>query len=186
MARSRARSLSGALAATLVVLAALAGCIGSPAPSTAAEIHVAAPAEREAVPSLRGELLDGSGTFDLADHAGDLVVVNFWGSWCGPCVAEADDLEQTYLATKDSGVTFVGVNTRDERDKAKAFVVGRATYPSVFDPAGRLALGFSVPPTVLPSTIIIDRRGRVAVVIRRAVLRTELEPIVTQLAAESP
>ena len=91
---------------------------------------------------------------------------------------EADDLEQTYQATKADGVTFLGINTRDQRDAAKAFVRGRSTYPSVFDPAGRLALGFKVPPTAIPSTIIIDRQGRIAAVAPARVLRSELEPIV--------
>lgn len=162
----------------------LGGCSGSGSPPPASGT-VIAPAERTVSAPLRGELLDGSGSFDVADHAGDVIVVNFWASWCAPCVTEADDLEQTYLATRDRGVTFVGVNINDGRDKARQFVVGRASYPSVFDPAGKLALGYSVPPTAIPTTLIIDRQGRVAVVIQRAVLRDELEPLVTQIAAES-
>jgi thiol-disulfide isomerase/thioredoxin len=163
----------------------LAGCGGPPVPAAAAKgIQVIAPADRVAAPAVRGELLDGSGTFDLAEHAGDIVVVNFWAQWCAPCVAEADDLEQSYRATKSLGVTFLGVNIRDERDKARQFVLGRASYPSVFDPAGRLALGFAIPPTSIPSTLVLDRRGRVAVVIRAAVLRADLEPLLIELAAE--
>ena len=62
-------------------------------------------------------------------------MLNFWGSWCAPCRAEADDLEATYQATKASGVTFLGINVQDSRDKALAFEEGRVTYPSLFDPA---------------------------------------------------
>lgn len=174
--------------AVLLVLALglVAGCSGDPAPPASTHpITIYAPADRQPAPALRGELLDGSGNFDLADHSGEVVVVNFWAHWCAPCVVEADDLEATYQATKASKVTFLGINTRDERDAAKRFLVGRATYPSVFDPAGRVALGFAVPPTAIPSTIIVDRRGRVAAITFGAVLRGDFEPVVAQLAAES-
>lgn len=170
----------------LLAMLSLVGLAGCSAAVPAGAVQVIAVGDRQPAPALRGEMLDGAGTFDVANHTGDVVVVNFWAQWCAPCVAEADDLEQTYLATKDDGVTFLGVNTRDERDKARRFVVGRVSYPSVFDPAGRLALGFAVPPTSLPATLILDRKGRVAVVIRRAVLREDLVPLVTSLAAESP
>jgi thiol-disulfide isomerase/thioredoxin len=173
-----------ALLAAIALTGAMAGCSGSPAPA-APGIQVFPASQRQAAPGLAGDLLDGSGTFDLAAHRGDVIVVNFWAQWCGPCVAEADDLENTYQATKADHVTFLGVNTRDERDKAKRFVVGRATYPSVFDPAGKLALGFAVPPTSIPATIIIDRQGRIAAIARGAVVQSALEPVVDQLAAEN-
>ncbi|HEX6872108.1 MAG TPA: TlpA disulfide reductase family protein [Micromonosporaceae bacterium] len=176
-------NITAAAVVLLAGLAALAGCSGG-SPAVASPVQVVAAADRQPAPQLRGELLDGSGSYDLAQREGDVVVVNFWGSWCAPCVAEADDLEQTYLATKDARVSFLGVNIRDERDKARSFTTGRATYPSVFDPSGSLALGFSVPPTLIPTTFIIDRQGRIAVVIRSAVLRADLEALVRQVAAE--
>ncbi len=170
----------------LLGLALVAGCARSPAPVASAQgIRMYAAADRKPAPPLRGELLDGTGTFDLADHVGDVVVVNFWAQWCAPCVVEADDLEQTYQATKDDKVRFLGVNTRDQRDNARRFVVGRATYPSVFDPKGKVALGFAVPPTTMPATVIIDRQGRIAAIALGAVIRADLEPVVTQLAGES-
>jgi thiol-disulfide isomerase/thioredoxin len=142
-----------------------------------------APDARAAAPELSGELLDGA-PYDPAAQRGQVVVVNFWGSWCAPCRAEIDDLEQVYRATKDRGVAFLGVNVRDDRDKAKAFLAGRVTYPSIFDPASRLALEFDLPPNATPATIVIDRRGRIARVIRSAVHRDALEPVVVEVAAE--
>jgi thiol-disulfide isomerase/thioredoxin len=171
------------VAATLVLaVLLLTGCTKQPA-TAATGMQTFAPADRKAAPALQGENLDGA-ALDLATQ-GQVVVVNFWASWCGPCTVEADDLEGTYQATKSTGVTFVGVDTRDQREDAKRFVVGRATYPSLFDPAGKLALRFAVPPTSIPSTIVIDRQGRIAAMIRGAVLREDLEPVVTRIAAEA-
>jgi peroxiredoxin len=140
--------------------------------------------ERPAAPAVGGQLLDGS-SFDLAAHRGSVVVLNFWASWCGPCRDEAADLEAAYEATKADGVTFIGVNSRDQSDTARAFVAGhQVTYPSLFDPAMRIALGFRDLPTALPSTVVIDRQGRVASVTRGRIFREDFTPLVRQIAAE--
>jgi peroxiredoxin len=143
-----------------------------------------APGDRPPPVTVTGELLDG-GSYDLATDRGKVVVLNFWGSWCAPCRAEADDLEQTYEATKASGVAFLGVNHRDGRDAAKAFERGRVTFPSLYDPSSRVALAFDVTPNFTPSTIILDRAGRIAVALRRPTTVAELRPIVERLAAEA-
>ncbi|TQS39745.1 TlpA family protein disulfide reductase [Cryptosporangium phraense] len=141
--------------------------------------------DRTQAPNISGTLLDG-GTFALDQARGDVVVFNFWGSWCAPCRAEADDLERVYTATKASGVRFVGVNVKDTESRAKAFDVNfKMTYPSLFDSAGRVALQLkAVPPNAIPATIIVDRQGRIAAVFRKGLLDDELQPVVERVAAE--
>jgi thiol-disulfide isomerase/thioredoxin len=170
--------------AALAAVAGLAGCGSGPTTPTAQTFTIFPAADRQLAPRVTGELLDG-GQFDLAQHAGEVVVINFWGSWCGPCVVEAPDFEATYQATKAQKVFFLGVDTRDSHDAAVNFVKGRTTYPSIFDTPGRVALSFKVPPASIPSTVIIDRQGRVAASIYGYALRSSLQPVVEQLAAES-
>jgi peroxiredoxin len=143
-----------------------------------------APGQRPPAGRMSGELL-GGGTYDIAQDRGKVVVVNFWGSWCAPCRAEAGDLERTYQATRAAGVSFVGVNSRDGRDAAKAFERGRVTYPSVFDPSSEVARTFDVSQVSTPSTLILDRQGRIAVALRRFTTASELQPLVERVAAEA-
>ncbi|HLL64784.1 MAG TPA: TlpA disulfide reductase family protein [Micromonosporaceae bacterium] len=166
----------------LVAAFALSACTGSATADTGSGMFPVA--DRRAAPELRGELL-GGGSYDLGEHRDKVVVVNFWASWCPPCRDEADELEASYGATRASGVTFLGINTRDDRDPAKAYLVGHpASYPSLFDPPGRLSVAFKVPPNSIPATLIIDRQGRIAAVYRKALTREELTPAIETVAAE--
>ncbi|WP_433346414.1 TlpA family protein disulfide reductase [Micromonospora sp. CA-111912] len=184
----RARRWIAGLLAAVATTAALAGCSSDSQEqrcTTTDGVIECAPDQRSTAPKLSGELLTG-GSYDVTTDRGQVVVVNFWGSWCSPCRAEADDLEATYQATKASGVTFLGINVQDNRDKALAFEEGRVTYPSLFDPPSRLALAFDISPTTIPATVVLDRDGRVAVVIRSPVTQERLQPIVARIAAEQP
>ncbi|MDI1461852.1 TlpA disulfide reductase family protein [Catellatospora sp. KI3] len=171
------------LALAGAALLALTGCGGADDADTALVLRIA-PGDRKPAPAVSGDLLTG-GSYDLAALRGKVVVLNFWASWCPPCRREAPDLELVYQATKTSGVEFVGVNHRDGRDAAKAFESAKTSFPSIFDPAGRLALRFTeIPPAGTPTTLIIDRQGRVAAAIRKATSVDELSPIVREIAAE--
>ena len=192
------RRRRGLVAAAVLVVVALSGCAtGKDAVDQEAggrERFVSGdgtltkyqPGKRAKAPNVTGELLDKK-KFALRDYRGSVVVVNFWGSWCAPCRAEVDDLVQVADASAAVGVKFLGVNVRDSRDKAEAFDrVHKVPYPSLFDPAGRVALSFrETPPNAIPATIVIDRQGRVAAVFRKPLLATDLKPVVDEVAAES-
>lgn len=127
-------------------------------------IVLIAPADRGPAPDLAGPTLEG-GEFRLSDHLGDVVVINVWASWCAPCRAEAPILESAWKQVQDDGVQFVGLDTRDTDAAARAFLDAYdITYPNVIDADGRLQLLFSdtLPPQAIPSTLVIDREGRVA------------------------
>ncbi|GAB2819942.1 hypothetical protein GCM10022221_17290 [Actinocorallia aurea] len=141
--------------------------------------------ERKAPSAVAGEDLDGK-ALDLAAYKGKVTVVNFWASWCGPCRGEAETLEYVYQENKDDGVEFVGVDIEDTRDGAKAFTrTFKTTYPSFFDPEGKITQAFStVNPSALPTTLILDREGRVAVQFPGLVTTTKLEPALAKIVAE--
>ena len=183
------RRFVAVVATAALAAGGLAGC-GSQSwekkcTTDAAGVIQCAPDQRPQAREVTGELLDG-GRYDVAQDRGKVVVVNFWGSWCPPCRAEADDLQKTYDATKAGGVAFIGVNSRDGRDAAKAFERGRVTFPSIFDPDSKVALKFDVTQVSTPSTLILDRQGRIAVGLRRATTVGELQPLVERIAAEEP
>lgn len=120
--------------------------------------------ERPAAPMLSGATISGD-RLDLADLRGKVIVLNVWGSWCAPCRAEAPDLKKASEATDDLGVRFVGIDTRDSDAAARAFErTYDITYPSFRDPDGKLLLRFNgrIPLSAVPSSVLIDRDGRIA------------------------
>jgi peroxiredoxin len=120
---------------------------------------------RSAAPAINAPLLDG-GSFNLADQRGHVVVMNLWGSWCPDCRVEARDLQSVYTQHQKSGVVFVGIDTRDDPDGARSYMKAKGvTYPSINDPSGSVVLQFrDVPPSAIPSTLVIDSQGKIAAV----------------------
>jgi thiol-disulfide isomerase/thioredoxin len=119
---------------------------------------------RAAAPAISGATLSGA-RLSLSSYRGKVVVINFWGSWCAPCRSEAATLEVLSEQYQPKAVQFVGVDIRDSLAGAEAFVQNHAiSYPSLNDPADEIALAFrgTVPPAAIPSTLVIDRNGRIA------------------------
>ena len=144
------------------------------------------PAERVAAPDLVGTTLDGQ-QLSSAGLAGDVLVVNVWASWCAPCRSEAPSLERLSKEFADQGVSFIGLNTRDSDTSARSFVERFGiSYPNVVDRDGVLQLGFrdSLPPRAIPSTLVIDRSGRVAARVLGAVSESSLRGVIEAVADE--
>ena len=141
------------------------------------------PDERGTVGVLSGENLTGDGTLALSDYAGKVVVLNFWGSWCGPCRAEAPELEEAAAALSAQGVQFLGVNVKDTKEAGADFLASKqVSYPSIFDPSMRTLLSIRGFPTgSIPSTIVIDRKGRVAHVWLMAI--SDPQPMIDTVSA---
>ena len=192
-----------ALVASLAVLAPVAGCsTGTDAVAQGGTFEFVAPGGKTDIfydpPESRGRpgelagpsLTDPAKTVSLNDFSGQVVVVNIWGQWCGPCRSEITELQKVYDATRREGVAFLGIDVRDNnRDAARDFVVDRkVTYPSIYDPAMRtmIAFGGKFPTTVIPSTLVLDRQHRVAAVFLRELLADDLMPVVQRLAADQP
>ena len=145
------------------------------------------PSSRGVLPAVSGEsLLEPGRTISTDQYRGQVVVLNVWGSWCGPCRAEADALDQVATASAPRGVQFLGIDVRDQRDAAADFVRDRGVvYPSIFDPPGRSLLVLrGYPRNAVPSTIVLDREHRVAAVFLTSLLASDLQPVVDRIAAE--
>lgn len=176
---------------TVVTVAALAlvtaGCTGGSTGRAGAGfvppdggIVVVPPAKRQAPVELTGTTLQGD-RIDLARFRGRPVVINVWGSWCSPCRKEAPALQSASVELATRGVKTLGINTQDD-DATKALAFERRfgiTYPSVVD-SGTLLLQLrgAVPPNAIPTTLVLDDRGRIAARLSAPVTRTTLLDLV--------
>ena len=166
---SRRVALAAVLAMALA--AALAGCSSAPGQPAGTSfvagdgvITLVAPAHRQAPVAVSGETLEGA-RLDLATLRGKPVVLNVWGSWCAPCRTEAPVLEAAKRKLTPDRASFVGIDTRDD-DSAQALAFQRRyeiSYPSLVDDGALLlALRGAVPPSSIPSTLVLDGQGRIA------------------------
>ncbi len=125
----------------------------TPTPTVAPpELQLGAPAPDFHVTRFNGD------TLRLSDLRGQVVVLNFWASWCPPCRREMPAFQDAWLAHRDDGVVFVGLATNDLEPDARAFAqhVG-VTYPLGLDLDGTVADAYLV--RVMPTTYFIDRQG---------------------------
>lgn len=192
--RSRAALLSAGAAATALTLSACAGggiegggggtgfITGSDGIATVKK------GDRDTAPDLSGKTIDGD-ELDLSSYKGKVIVLNVWGSWCAPCRAEAPNLAKVSADLADEGVQFVGINTRDTSTRpAVAFEEQyKVDYPSLYDPTGKLLLRFekgSLNPQLIPSTLVIDRDGKLAARTQQALSEEKLRRMLKPILAE--
>lgn len=175
----------------LLLTLALSGCVGG-AKQTPGEQTVGGgvttieASYRTAAPEIAGELLEGNGRLDLADYRGKVVVLNFWASWCTPCIREAPMLKQLSDELAPQGVQFIGVDVRDQKVSASRFQVRYGIrYPSIFDQSAESVLAFDGKlPAYPPNTVILDKAGRVAVRVTGETSASTLRPLIAAVLAE--
>ena len=153
------------------------------------EIFYDPPSERKPVAEIVGpDLLDPDTTLNLQqDHAGEVVVLNTWGQWCGPCRAEVDDLQRLQDEFGPRGATVFGINLRDpNRQKPVDFVEDNGvTYPSIWDPSNAAVAALrGFPTSVVPTTLLLDKQHRVAAVFLVEITDDKLNDTIERLLAE--
>ena len=187
---------SRAAAALVAVLLVLTGCTannpnppvgsGQGYPEVGRRLTQIPPDQRRPAPEVSGPALGSDRTVSSTAYPGKVVVLNVWGSWCGPCRKEAPDLQAASEQTK-SLAQFIGINTKDRSEApAEAFVRANGlTYPSIYDPDGKTLLAFAgdLPPSAIPSTMIIDNQGRLAVRVLGDISRVTLVAMINDVAS---
>ena len=172
--------------AVIATLAALVGLlaygVASKGTDTSIDDAVAA-GERIEAPTAKLPVLGRPGEGTLADYRGKVVVVNFWASWCKPCIDELPLLERTQKRIAPQQATVLGVNYKDASTDALAFVRRLAiTFPNLRDRDGRLAERYAA--RAFPETFVIDRKGRIAARRRGPVDQRWLDRTLPPLLAE--
>jgi thiol-disulfide isomerase/thioredoxin len=149
-------------------------------------VQAVAPQDRDTVITLEGTTLEDE-AWSSSDHVGEVVVVNVWGSWCGPCIQETPDLEEVATGFRDAGepVQFIGVNSRDSVPSALAFQDRyEVSYPSLQDDGGRTRAQLQGLAVATPTTMVLDGQGRLAARVSGQVEASTLRGLVEDVLTE--
>jgi thiol-disulfide isomerase/thioredoxin len=195
------RRLAAAVVALLLAALALAGCSTGDdqavyggsftfvSPGGQTEIAYA-PEDRGTIGTMAGPDLMTGETISAQQFAGKVVVINFWGSWCPPCREEQDSLSLIATQLAPSGVQFLGIDVKEQggRTAGQDFHTAKnVPYPSIYDQSMRTVLALrGYPATAIPSTIVLDRLGRVAQIwlVSAAVPMGQMKARIAEIAAE--
>ncbi len=165
--------------AALALVALLAYGLTTTGDDTTLDEAVAS-GERPLAPSLALPVLDGPGQRAPADLKGQVVVLNFWASWCGPCKDEAPAIQAAHRRLTKAGGTVLGVTVSDATPDSRAFMEKYGlTFPSLRDVDGELAEDFDA--TGVPETFVIDRQGRISAISRGQIKEGFLDRAVTEV-----
>jgi thiol-disulfide isomerase/thioredoxin len=143
--------------------------------------------DRQLVPDVRGTTLDGKSLSLRAEGEGRVVLLNVWASWCGPCRSESPMLADAAKSLAPSGVQFVGIDEQDQTQDGRSFAASAGmSYPNLIDKEGALLAKLSMLPQMgIPSTLLLDRHGRIAARVIGPISSSQVTTIVDKLLAES-
>jgi thiol-disulfide isomerase/thioredoxin len=112
----------------------------------------------QAAPTFQAKALDGKSTLSLDSYKGQVIYLDFWASWCGPCAAALPAIDQLQKEFADKGFQVLAVNVDQDVKDARRFLSRRPVgYPSVADPTGSIPTSFDV--ETMPTSFLIDRNG---------------------------
>ena len=195
------RTLTAVLVATAILIAGCSTDDDADTPAATVEtFQFASPGgaleitypeeERRPVTPFSGESLKNPGeTINLSDYDGQVVVLNAWGQWCGPCRTESDDLQVVQQTLEGHGGTVLGINVRDYAPEiSRDFMTDNGlTYPSIYDPPFKTAAALGgIPASVIPTTIVLDRKHRPAAVFLREITADDILAVTGPLLEEAP
>lgn len=169
----------GAIIMIIVAVALIAYAVQSSSAETGAANTKYAPTKGYAAPIFRTVVLSGGET-GLQDYAGDVVVVNFWATWCPPCKAEMPGINAFYEAYQDEDLVVLAVNAGEDETTVRPFIeASRFTFPVLLDPAGKIVNLYRV--RSFPTTLVIDRSGVIQYIHTGMISPEELKAVVTPL-----
>ncbi len=197
----RAPRAAAALTAVALSLLTVTGCTEDPN-SVAAQakkgdqkgyvsgdgtLQTYAVADRGEPVELSGTTLDGA-SWSLVDRRGKVVVINVWASWCPPCVAEMPVLQKVWTEVQSAKqpVELIGIDFRETPERGRALLAkAQVTFPSLTDESGVLILPLQGQATSVPTTLVLDRQGRIAARIGGPVQESVLTGLIDDVLAES-
>jgi thiol-disulfide isomerase/thioredoxin len=182
--RAKRRTVVTTAAAVFVLLVAalLVSVFTRGNGSSASDNMVTYPAgHRPAAPDFTATSLTGA-PINFASYRGKIVVLNVWGSWCGPCRSEGQTLKYLDEQYGPQGIAFLGDDIQDTPTDALDFLKGEGiTYPSVNDASGAVEerLAIAAPINGTPTTLVIDKTGHIAGMIDGPVTYPEITTLLS-------
>jgi len=175
------------LLAWLVCALLTAGCLAAqdagpaarePAAQTSIQVGIQ---EGQRAPDFELEDLDGR-TIRLSDHRGQVVLINFWATWCGHCRTEFPIIQTAYESNQEEGFVVLAVNVQDPRESVQSFAQELGlTFPVLLDPMGRASGSYKA--RVLPTSYFVDRQGIIVLKKVGAIDRSIIDGVLAQTGA---
>lgn len=189
---TRLRRSLAAVAVPVAAAVLLAGCgssintaANSNDDSSGNTIEQIAAADRGAAYTVSGKTLEGQ-QLSTASWRGKVVVLNYWGSWCPPCVKETPDLKAAWEQLKGKDVEFLGLDAQESAATGKAYADANGlTYPSLQWDGGSFLLQLKGKAPAPPVTIVLDQQGRLAARVLAPVRTSTLVGLVEDVQKES-